>query len=153
DDTRFPVNMPNAPFQITKYVPYLEMHNAFKACDTGAYVGDPLHRFYQMNQQVNQNLNRLWVWTADTAGGAHGAPPSDTNQGGLSMGFYNVQQGDAPVLNGLAHDFSMSDNYHQAVMGGTGANHVALGTGTAASYQDSSGNPLVPPSNQIENPN
>jgi phospholipase C len=152
-DTRFPPNMPNAPFQITRYVPYDEVHKAFKACDNGAYVGDPLHRFYQMNQQVARNTNKLWVWTAETAGDSNGAPPSDTDQGALSMGFYNVQQGDAPVLNGLAHDFAMSDNYHQAVMGGTGTNHVALGTGSAASYQGPSGNPLVPPSDQIENPN
>ena len=57
------------------------------------------------------------------------------------MGFYNVQQGDAPVFDYLARHFSMSDNYHQAVMGGTGTNHVALGTGTGASYQDANGDP------------
>jgi len=39
------------------------------------------------------------------------------------------------------------------VQGGTGANHIVLGTGFAASYQDSSGNAAVPPANQIENPN
>jgi phospholipase C len=38
----------------------------------------------------------------------------------------------------------MSDNYHQAVMGGTGANHIALGTGYAAFYQDTNGNPTTP---------
>jgi phospholipase C len=48
---------------------------------------------------------------------------------------------------------SYSDNYHQAVMGGTGANHIILGSGDAAFYSDGHGNPLVPPSNQIENPN
>jgi hypothetical protein len=65
-DTRFPEALPNAPYQITKYVPYDQIHGAFKACDNGAYVGDPLHRFYQMNQQTNQNQNKLWVWTAET---------------------------------------------------------------------------------------
>ena len=97
---------------------------AFKACDNGAYVGDPLHRFYQMNQQTDQNQNKLCVWTAETAGDSNGAPPADTDQGAVSMGFYNVQHGDAPVFDYLAKHFSMSDNYHQAVMGGTGTNHV-----------------------------
>jgi acid phosphatase len=153
-DSRFPANLPNAPYQITKYVPYDQIHGSFKACDNGAYVGDPLHRFYQMNQQANRNQNKLWVWTADTAGDSNGAPPTGTtDQGALSMGFYNVQHGDAPVFDYLANHFSMSDNYHQAVMGGTGTNHVALGTGTGASYEDLSGNPLTPPANQIENPN
>ena len=153
-DSRFPANLPNAPFQITRYVPYDEAHGAFKACDNGAYVGDPLHRFYQMNQQGNQNQDRLWVWTADTAGDSNGAPPTgNTDQGAVSMGFYNVQQGDAPVFDYLARHFSMSDNYHQAVMGGTGTNHVALGTGTGASYQDANGDPQTPPADQIENPN
>jgi phospholipase C len=47
----------------------------------------------------------------------------------------------------------MSDNYHQAVMGGTGANHIALGTGDAAYYQNASGTATKPPTGQIENPN
>ena len=153
-DFRFPADLKNAPFQITKYVPYNEIHAAYKACDNGAYVGDPIHRFYQMNQQASQNQNKLWVWAANTAGDSNGAAPTGTtDQGAVSMGFYNVQQGDAPVLDYLAQHFSMSDNYHQAVMGGTGTNHVALGTGTAASYQNASGTPATPPANQIENPN
>ena len=151
-DSRFPADLANAPFQITRYVPYDQIHTAFKACDNGAYVGDPLHRFYQMNQQAERNQNKLWVWTTQTAGDSNGAPPSDTFQGALSMGFYNVAQGDAPVFDFLANHFSMSDNYHQAVMGGTGTNHVALGSGLAASYQDANGNPTTPPANQIEDP-
>jgi phospholipase C len=152
-DARFPAALPNAPYQITKYVPYDQIHAAFKACDNGAYVGDPLHRFYQMNQQADHNQNKLWVWTAETAGDANGGPPANTDQGAVSMGFYNVQHGDAPVLDYLAKHFSMSDNYHQAVMGGTGTNHVALGSGLAASYENAAGDPLTPPADQIENPN
>ena len=90
-DARFPAALPNAPYQITKYVPYDQIHGAFKACDAGAYVGDPLHRFYQMNQQTNQNQNKLFVWTADTAGDSNGAPPADTDQGAVSMGYYNYR--------------------------------------------------------------
>jgi len=69
------------------------------------------------------------------------------------MGFYNMAQGDAPIFRNLAQHYAISDNYHQAVQGGTGANHIALGTGFAASYQDASGNAATPPTNEIENPN
>jgi phospholipase C len=61
------------------------------------------------------------------------------------MGFFNVQQGDAPYLKKLADTYTMSDNYHQAVDGGTGANHVMLGTGDAIWFSDGKGNPLTPP--------
>ncbi len=37
----------------------------------------------------------------------------------------------------------MSDNYHQAVLGGTGANHIMLGSGDAIWF--SGGNPPPPP--------
>jgi len=65
------------------------------------------------------------------------------------MGFYNVQQGDAPYLKKLADTYSMSDNYHQAVHGGTGANHIMLGTGDAIWFSDGNGNPAVPPNNPV----
>jgi len=60
------------------------------------------------------------------------------------MGFYNVHQGDAPYFKELADTYSMSDNYHQAVQGGTGANHIMLGTGDAIWFSDGNGNPAVP---------
>jgi phospholipase C len=157
-DTRFPANLPNGPFQITKYVPYFDSHmqySAFGQCELfGAYVGDPLHRFYQMWQQTAGSHDQLNTWVANTAGDDNGAnPPATINQGAVSMGFYNMAQGDAPILRDLAQHYAISDNYHQAVQGGTGANHIALGTGYAASYGDGHGNPLVPPANEIENPN
>ena len=68
------------------------------------------------------------------------------------MAFSNVQQGDAPVLKSLADEFSMSDNFHQSFMGGTGANHVMLGSGDAIFWSDGRGNPTTPPSH-IANPN
>jgi phospholipase C len=37
-------------------------------------------------------------------------------------------------------------------MGGTGANHITLGTGYAAYYQDSKGQATTPPAGEIENP-
>ena len=157
-DKRFPQGLPAGPFQITKYVPYFDSHleySKFGQCEFyGAYVGDPLHRFYQMWQQSTAYQGRLFNWVANTAGDDNGAvPAAKIFQGGLSMGFYNMAQGDAPILRNLAQHYAISDNYHQAVQGGTGANHIALGTGYAASYQNKTGKPVPPPPGQIENPN
>jgi phospholipase C len=69
------------------------------------------------------------------------------------MGFYDMQAGDVPYLRELAARYAISDNYHQAVMGGTGANHVMLGTGDAIWYSDGRGNAVVPPPDLIDNPN
>jgi phospholipase C len=151
-DSRFGAAMPNAPFQITKGVPY--EFTAAGCPEAGAWVGDPIHRFYQMWQQNAGNEHDQVVWTANTAGDDNGAiPPAQISQGGVGMGFYNVQEGDAPLLNALAGAYAISDNYHQDQMGGTGVDHFALGTGDFPYYNDGNGNPLVPPANQIENPN
>ncbi len=156
-DTRFPASMPDGPFQITKSVPYFDSHVEYSKlgqCELfGAYVGDPLHRFYQMWQQSADHY-RLATWVANTAGDDNGAnPPAAIFQGGVQMGFYNMAQGDAPIFRDLAQNYAISDNYHQAVQGGTGANHIALGTGFAASYQNASGQAVPPPAGEIENPN
>ncbi len=155
-DQRFPANLPNAPYQITRYVPYFDSHLEYSGgCEFyGAYVGDPLHRFYQMNQQTLGYDAMLNTWVANTAGDDNGAlPPAPIYQGAVQMGYYNMAEGDAPILRDLAEHYAISDNYHQAVQGGTGANHIALGTGLAASYQDSSGRAAPPPPGEIENPN
>jgi acid phosphatase len=161
-DTRFPSDLANEPYQITKYVPYFDSHSQYAANGTcefiGPMVGDPIHRFYQMWQQVSTNANDLWTWVGETAGFSNGDPPpspftdQSTQQGGLSMGFYNMATGDEPTLKKLAQHYSMSDNFHQSVMGGTGANHITLGTGDAAFYQDANGNATKPPTGEIENP-
>jgi phospholipase C len=65
------------------------------------------------------------------------------------MGFFNVQQGDVPYFKKLADAYTMSDNYHQAVNGGTGANHIMLDTGDAIWFSDGNGNPLTPPNNPV----
>ena len=141
-DTRFPADLPNGPFRITRYAPYT------------ATVGDPVHRFFQMWQQIDGGKKDLFTWVALTSGEGsrkRDDPASGTNQGGVAMGFYSMSQGDAPYFRELAQTFAIADNYHQSVMGGTGANFVALSTGHAAVYL-SGGQPAVPPSSQIENP-
>jgi phospholipase C len=101
-------------------------------------------------------LNDLWPWVeATVAAGSNGLPPSADiiargyKEGATAMGFYNVQQGDVPYFKELADTYSMSDNFHQSVEGGTGANHIMLGTGDAIWFSDGNGNPLQPPHNQM----
>jgi phospholipase C len=158
-DTRFPAELPNGPFVITRSIPY------------DAYTGDPIHRFFQMWQQLDCDLgaatpgnpsgcqNDLFPWVAITAGsGGNGRrqPPDftsqSTHQGGVGMGVYNSGAGDVGYLTDLAHRYALSDNYHQAIIGGTGANHIAIGFGGAMFHAAADGSPATPPANQIEDP-
>jgi phospholipase C len=52
------------------------------------------------------------------------------------MGFFNMNRGDAPVFKFIADHYAMSDNFHQGIMGGTGASFIYLGTGDMAFYSD-----------------
>ncbi len=157
-DTRFPTNLPNGPYQISKYVPY------------AAYTGDPVHRFFQMWQDFDGGKLDKFVWVEETIGtGSNGAPPPaggfNPKEGAISMGFYNMnpftdasgkaQPGDAPFFKSLADQYAISDNYHQAIMGGTGANFQAIVSGDAAFFTNPDsldGAAAIPFSNQIENP-
>jgi phospholipase C len=147
-DARFPANLPNGPFQLTKYTAYQL-----------SYTGDPAHRFFQMWQQFDEGRDDLFVWNATTIGfGSEAkAPPApftdqSTHQGGVAMGFYNMSQGDAPVFKFIADHYAINDNFHQGIMGGTGASFIYLGTGDLAFYEDGTGKPLTPPKEQIEDP-
>jgi phospholipase C len=79
-------------------------------------------------------------------------PAVDDNGSSNSMAFYNVVLGDLPVLKRLADQYTLSDNFHQSVMGGTGANHIMLGSGDSYFWSNGEGHPTVPPSH-IANPN
>jgi len=141
-DLRFPDDLPNAPFPITRYADWM------------ATVGDPVHRFFQMWQQVDGDRHDLFVWVDMTSGEGskkRGDPHSGTNQGAVALGFYSMAAGDAPYFKELADRYALADNYHQPVMGGTGANYIALATGHAAVYL-ADGKLAPPPANQIENP-
>src|SRR5260370_21806026 len=102
-------------------------------------------------------LNDLYPFVITTYAGAIDpfsfpvANQVDDKGAGNSMAFYHVKAGDAPVLKSLADKFSMSDNFHQSFMAGTGANHVMLGSGDAIFWSDGHGNPTTPPA-RIANP-
>ncbi|HKV55872.1 MAG TPA: alkaline phosphatase family protein [Candidatus Binataceae bacterium] len=156
-DTRFLTGgpLPNDPFDITDFISYDD------------YAGSPVHRFFQMWQQLDCDATKtssdnpsgcqedLFPWvevTVATGSNGNPEPTGFKGEGSIAMGYYNNQQFDVPYFTHLAREYALSDNYHQAVQGGTGANHLAIGYGTTIFYADSSGNPATPPSNQIENP-
>jgi phospholipase C len=215
-------NLPAGPFQLT---------NGTKAATPGYsmsytdYSASPVHRFYQMWQQLNCSLERaswenpsgcngkLFSWVEVTIGAGdngltqtqlansyyansfseqfmypqgysaanpptaaewtaneyalYDSVPATTGEGSSALGFYNVQQGDVPYFKSLADSYAMSDNFHQSVNGGTGANHIMLGHADMIWFSDGNGTPQVPPNgsqvfvgtpdqgtvNEIENPN
>ena len=150
-------DLPPGPFQLTsKTFPY------------DAYAASPVHRFYQMWQQLDCNADYarignpsgckadLFPWVEVTVGaGTNGKPQAagfgnlSTGEGSTAMGFYNVQEGDAPYSKFLADHYTLADNYHQPVMGGTGANSLMLGFADALYFSDSNGNAATPPHNEV----
>jgi phospholipase C len=174
--------LPPGPFQLTNEATFTY----------NSYAASPVHRFYQMWQQLDCSVAHatatnpsgcdaaLFPWVETTVGaGTNGLKqPANfstdysptavtTGEGATAMGFYNVQNGDAPYFKYLADTYSMSDNFHQSVNGGTGANHIMFGHGDAIWFSDGKGNALAPPHNvevaagtpnagivdEIENPN
>ena len=157
------LSLPNGPFQLTgAAMPY------------DAYTGSPVHRFFQMWQQLDCDVSHasaanpsgcladLFPWVETTVGaGSNGKPPPagydpatyQAPEGAAAMGFYNMAQGDSPYFRKLADEYAISDNFHQAVAGGAGANHIMLGYADMIFFSDTNGKPAVPPSGQIENPN
>ncbi|HTV15894.1 MAG TPA: alkaline phosphatase family protein [Acidobacteriaceae bacterium] len=175
-------SLPPGPFELTNG----------KAFTYDSYAASPVHRFYQMWQQLDCSADRstadnpsgcnakLFPWVEVTTGAGtnglkqpanfsteYGTDVTTTGEGSTSMGFYNVQKGDVPYFKQLADEYSMSDNFHQSVDGGTGANHIMLGHADMIYFTDAAGKAAVPPQNkevrkgtadagvvnEIENPN
>lgn len=162
-DTRFGTNtfnLPNGPYQISRLGP-----------DYKQYMNSPVHSFYQNWQQSDCNVAHasndnpsgcrmdLFAWVETTVGaGSNGNTQAadftdqSTGEGSTALGYYNVNTGDMPYFYQLAREYTISDNYHQPVMGGTGANSIMIGTADALYYTDGQGNATKPPPLQIENP-
>lgn len=162
-DTRFGANtftLPNGPYQISRVGPNYDQ-----------YIASPVHRFYQAWQQADCNIAHastanpsgckgdLYAWVETSIGaGSNGKPQpagftdQTTREGSTALGFYNTNTGDMPYFTELARKYTISDNYHQPVMGGTGANSIMIGAADAFYYTDSNGHAATPPSNQIEDP-
>jgi phospholipase C len=162
-DTRFGANtfnLPNGPYQISRVGPNYDQ-----------YMASPVHRFYQAWQQADCSAARasrkdpsgcamdLFAWVETSVGaGSNGKPQpagfndQTTREGSTALGYYNVNAGDMPYFTELARKYTISDNYHQPVMGGTGANSIMIGTADAIYYTDGHGHKATPPSNEIEDP-
>jgi phospholipase C len=144
--------LPPGPFQMTgPTMPY------------DAYTGDTIHQFFQMWQQMDCAIDKEHVTRHNPTGCLHdlqsaitttystppGGTPHDTGQ---TMAFFNMQKGDVPLLKFLADAYTMSDNYHQPVMGGTGPDSVPLGFADQVFFGDGKGNPATPSASTIYNP-
>jgi phospholipase C len=144
--------LPPGPFQLT---------GASMPFD--AFTADTIHQYFQMVQQVDCAIDREHVSSDNPTGCLHdlqsavtttystppGSTPHDTGQ---TMAFFNMQRGDAPLFKTLADRYSMSDNYHQPVFGGTGPDSQPLGFADQVFYSDGNGNPATPPSANVYDP-
>ena len=111
------------------------------------YAGSPVHRFYQMWQQLDCSAayataeqpvrlqvglcGRGWSRRSRPVATAIPSPPAFAGEGSTAMEFYNMLQGDIAYTKRLADEYTISDNFHQSVEGGTGANHVMMMSGDA----------------------
>ncbi len=96
-DPRIPANLPNAPFDLGRYV------------KPGGKTADPVHLFYTNQLQINGGLNdRFVAWT---------------NVGGLVMSYYDAS--DLP-LGRIARQYTLADHFFMAAFGGSFLNHFWL---------------------------
>jgi phospholipase C len=97
EDSRFPGQLPNQPFEINPYVSLEE--------DTG----DLIHAFYQEQMQIN--------------GGAMNRFAAVSNAKGLVMGYFDISN---TYLWKLARDFALGDAMFHSAFGGSFLNHSFL---------------------------
>ncbi len=145
-------NLPPGPFQMTgPTMPF------------DAFTGDTIHQYFQMVQQMDCAIDAEHVSRRNPTGCLHdlqsaitttySTPPTGTpHDTGQTMAFFNMQNGDAPVFKSLADKYTMSDNYHQPVLGGTGPDSQPLGFADQVFFSDGHGNPATPAAANIYNP-
>lgn len=153
-DTRIAdvTSLPPGPFQLTG-----------KAMPFDAFTADTPHRYFTMVQQLDCAIDSEHVSPANPTGCLHDLqaaisttydtpPGAIAHEAGQSMAFLNMQQGDAPVFKSLADQYTMSDNYHQPVLGGTGPNSLPLGFADQVFFSNGKGLPATPAAASIYNP-
>lgn len=96
-DTRFAPGLPNEPFREDHFV------------DLRDRTGDPVHRFYQEQEQINGGKMNQFVAFSDV--------------GGLPMGY--VDGHDLPLFK-LAEQYTLADHFFHAAFGGGFLNHMWL---------------------------
>jgi phospholipase C len=116
-------NLSNGVFQLTgPALPY------------DSFTGDMVHRLFHMWQQAD--CSKLNATPDNPSGCLNDLYPfvgvaRQDGSGSNAMGFYNVQRGDAPLFKQLADQYTLNDNYHQPVMGGTAVQHIMIGAADA----------------------
>jgi phospholipase C len=142
--------LPAGPFQQTSAeLPY------------DAYEGDTIHQLFQMWQMSDCSMHNatfenptgcvhdLYPFVAVTNGTAPGSAPGD---GGQDMAFFNMNTGDAPIFKALADQYALSDNFHQAIMGGSVTGAFGIAYGDNPFFANPDGTPGTP-TGGITNPN
>lgn len=106
-DKRFPKDLPNWPFHITEYVPYDQR------------TGDLVHRFYQLQAQMDGGKMDKFISKGDS--------------GGLTMGYYDEH--DSPLWQ-YAKKYALADHFFTGAFGGSFLNHMFLVCACAPYYKD-----------------
>jgi acid phosphatase len=106
-DTRFAVGLPNGPFRADRYVDLREM------------TGDPVHRFYQEQEQINDGKMNRFVALSGV--------------GALPMGYFD---GHGLPLFREAEEYTLADHFFHAAFGGGFLNHMWLICACTPRYDD-----------------
>jgi phospholipase C len=106
-DTRFPADLPNAPFRADKYVGLEQV------------TGDAWHRYYQEQLQIDGGkMDKFVAWT---------------DAGALVMSYFDGSP--APLWN-YARKFTLMDHFHHAAFGGSFLNHTLMICACAPRYEN-----------------
>jgi len=119
-----------------------------------SFVGDMVHRLFHMWQQSDCDV--LNATPANPSGCLNDLYPfvgvaRNDGSGSNSMTFLNVSRGDAPVFKRLADKYTLNDNYHQPIMGGTAVQHQMIMTADDVHWEAFQ-NVNQPPSTSVANP-
>lgn len=106
-DSRFPADLANRPFLISQYVP------------DDKNTGDLVHRFYQLQQQMDKGKMDKFV--------------SEGDSGGLPMGYYENK--DSPLWQ-YAKKYTLADHFFTGAFGGSFLNHMWLVCACAPRYDN-----------------
>jgi phospholipase C len=106
-DVRFPADLPNAPFDLERYVPPTQS------------VGDVTGGFYQEQAEIDGGKMDRFV--------------ADGGAGGLPLGGYDATQF---PLGQLAQRFTLDDEFFHASFGGSMLNHLWLVSAATPSWPD-----------------
>ena len=106
-DSRFAAGLPNGPFRADRYINLEER------------TSDPVHRFYQEQEQIDGGKMDRFVAVSDT--------------GALPMGYFD---GSALPLFSLAREYTLADRFFHAAFGGALLNHFWLICACTPRYND-----------------